>query len=852
MAPTDEQSDQPETADSPETAESAAAGGRLSALKVTVLSLLPATVLQRPRLALGVTAGLVALIVVSCFSLRDAGPTPLEQLRFALELLEDRDNLDSSVEALKIVRKIQGQDVRDPAFPGAIEYVQGIVAFREGSRQEAVDREKNYIRTSRLLKKAEVQGVPEQYQPEWSYALGTSLHETDSLTDSLRHLEFAVKNYEPAFSEIAARLIDTYLVRKTPEELERALELGEALIGLESLDANARDHVYLQQARVLSALKRKDAAKEMIARISKGTDDNLATIVFRAEALMEDHKFEQASELLQPISEDTRADQRLPRRATYLVGVCAEELGDFDKAISHYERTARSYAKSQEGLAANLRAGDLRRAEGSHEQALQAYRRALQMVRKPEDFRNHWLGIEDFRGRSRKAWNDWIELKEFQIAIDLSQLLNPLLPKVQAYELSAHAHHRWAQHLQDELGQSTDAVRQKNTPVVMDRWRQSAIAYEKYAETWKTSSRYPDILWTAGEHYRHAHDFESGLRLINAFIASQSNKLSPLTFVRRGQVLLNLNRTDEDLRSALDDFQRVVEHYPTDPAAYEAQYYVGKCYVELNENELAQKAWLKILTSDALRPAASEWRLALFSLGRLHYFWGDRIKGEQFESGEVAELSMKLPLDAFDHWNQSIERFEEYLNRYPRSANVIEAKYLLAKSFQQSAALPRQRLLDAQTENSQAELKKTMHELLRQANRRLSELQSDLAPLAENDRLNEFERSILSNSYFEIAHTYFNLEMYEEANTAYGQAAHKYPQDPRIILAFMQKSNCYNSLGKEVEARSMIEQAKVILNQFREDPDDVFDEGQGSLNADDWERWLEWMKKRYRTDAQEA
>jgi len=159
---------------------------------------------------------------------------------------------------------------------------------------------------------------------------------------------------------------------------------------------------------------------------------------------------------------------------------------------------------------------------------------------------------------------------------------------------------------------------------------------------------------------------------------------------------------------------------------------------------------------------------------------------------------------------------------------TIEARYLLAMALQISSELPRWKLETAETENARLELRRTMQTLLSQARDEFRRLQADLMHREEVDWLDKLGQRLLRNCFFEIAHTYYLLagysiglgsENYDKAIVAYGSATNKYPRDPQVLLAYLQMANCYDRLGKPADARSMLEQAKVILKQM---PDDVF------------------------------
>ena len=101
----------------------------------------------------------------------------------------------------------------------------------------------------------------------------------------------------------------------------------------------------------------------------------------------------------------------------------------------------------------------------------------------------------------------------------------------------------------------------------------------------------------------------------------------------------------------------------------------------------------------------------------------------------------QAPVEDFNPWDEPIRRLGEYLERYPDVPESVEARDLLAKSFQQSAKLPRGKLKTAETENARLELRRTMDRLLNQGRLEFQQLQRQLLTHDESDRLPELECS---------------------------------------------------------------------------------------------------------------
>ena len=369
----------------------------------------------------------------------------------------------------------------------------------------------------------------------------------------------------------------------------------------------------------------------------------------------------------------------------------------------------------------------------------------------------------------------------------------------------------------------------------------------------KTSADYPNALRISAEHFRRGHDFENSLKHWNQFINTRPKARLAEALVNRGKILMDLDHLDE----AQLEFQLVIDSFPTDAAAFEAQYVLGVCHLEQNDLDGAEKAWRTIITSDSLTPAAKQWQLSQVSLGKLMYHTAVMKKATaQSPRSKLSPTEREdLLEEAFKRWDGAIHHLGLFLafvardSRHPEAVRAKpEARYLLARAFRHAAGKPQQKLESAETENARLELRRTMQDLLSQARDGYRTLQSELRALEEIDMLGDLERRLLRDCFFELAHTYFMLadfgldsaaDNFNKAIVAYQSAANRYQHDPQVILAYIQISKCHERLGEKSYARSSLEQAKVILKQL---PDESFASNSTSMSKVEWLEWLEWMQ----------
>jgi tetratricopeptide (TPR) repeat protein len=820
------------------------------------------------KVGVGLTALVVASGGVTWWMTRPVQQDPAEQVAKALKLLDQ----GKFAPAREIAARLQKQNYRHPGFAGVLEFIQGMAAFGLVEASGESPDGNQYEVVIRHLREAERLALGNDHRPEWSYALGKSLYMTHNGWAARPLLEEALDTYPPARVDSAEMLIDLYLDPgiRTSELLDRALEMNDELLqsGLADEEPAADDDAaatpgqmrqtiaWLQRAEILLAMKRFDEAHAVLdahaASASGGASPASRSTLFqilKARILLAEGRFADALARVRPIAMSNRIGQDHVAEACYLAGLANEGLSegaslspeDRDQArrdaIFFFERASGRFAGSSEATAADLHLGRLWGLQRSHEQSLQAYGSALRAVPvQVETYRNRWLSVEQFRQAILDAWNGWVREGQFKEAIALSEMMTPLFPRSEAYEFAARVHQHWAEELEDQLNDMTYTERQKHVDELRRRWRQSGEAYVRLAEVRLSSAKYPEALWNAAEHFRRGHDFERSLELINQFLATEPERLMATALVQRARIELDLDR----IPAALADLQQVVRKYPTDPATFTAQYLIGACHLELNELDQAEEVWRSILLSDQLLPSAVEWRDAQLSLGRLMFEKGELVRRRGLlPSSNATSSSTDVLREASPYWQEAARLLSRYLDRYAGEQGATEARYYLGKSLQREAEWLTRQWEIAETDNARQQLEKQQDATLGKALYQFRLLRDELLTGQNKDRIDDLERRLLMNCYFEIPHTLFRLRAYSEAIDEYNSAVSRYPQDVQTLVAFLQMGQCYHRLGRPEEARSMLQQAKVILSYKEHIPDAAFQSPSTNLSRTEWEAWLD-------------
>jgi tetratricopeptide (TPR) repeat protein len=788
------------------------------------------------------------------FFFHETRPEPAVLLARALECLDRDDGPDAIPEARRIASELDALKFRDPAFPGALSYILGIVEFRRARELKDRDRIESFRSAAAHLAQAE-NGIDDAHRFSNDFALGIARYASGDVAGAeaplLRVIEASLARHEERpseeFLEAAATLQEGCLDRRDPAHVRKAIELNDLVLKLPNVERAERDRTLLRRAQMAVLLHDADQAQRSLDQVSKDTGLEKESAVIRAQVDIIERRFDKVHEELEPLANEMGLDSLYPRQALFLLGVCYEAETQFENALRKYADAVRRYPDTPEGLAANVRRAELLRRGQRWEEALDSYVRALELIR-PSGFANRWLQFDDFRSLVLAAWNDLIKTREYEFAVELARHMRPLFPPRQEYEALervATANQLWALQVEAEIADKPYTVREERQAERLERWRHSGKAHAELAEAMRESPRYGELLWTSAEHYRKAHDFQNALVQITRFVNTQPRTKLALPYVRRGEILVDLGRFDE----AMDHFERVLGEFAADVAAFQAMYLVGVVAVERNEPQRAIAAWQHVVQETRLEPSAGEWQASLFSLGRLQFQMAMTMRADPASSEQgtpanptsadaAASEAMFRPLAAYTRLDDAIRRLDEYVARYPDSPDAAEARFLLAKSLRERAELPRHKLRRAETDNARKELLAEIQGLFAGAQKHLDKLIESLQGKESGGLLDPFTQRMLRDSYFERAHNLYVLQDYERAIEAYTSAANRYPEDPSVFLAYIQMANCYDRLNKPFDARGAAIQAMLIHKNM---PETAFSADKTLMNRDDWRTWLEWV-----------
>ena len=250
--------------------------------------------------------------------------------------------------------------------------------------------------------------------------------------------------------------------------------------------------------------------------------------------------------------------------------------------------------------------------------------------------------------------------------------------------------------------------------------------------------------------------------------------------------------------------------YPSDAASYRARLLAAKAHLEKGETKEAEKLLRANLEDGYLTPKSLEWRDSLFALGSL--------------------------LQTSDRDEEAIPRLEEYVERYPDSPQLIDARYLIAEAYRRSARIPREarerhdRNVADRPQQADATAPDRGDRPIRAGARHPH------APSGA-DRAGCFRSGDLAELLLCPRRRVLRNGPLRRRDPRYSAATNRYQHQPEVLEALMQIAACYRRLGKPEEAHGTLEQAKVILARIGKEA--RFTETT-NYTREQWSQILDW------------
>lgn len=762
--------------------------------------------LRNALVGIGLGAASIATIV-SWLTVAEIAAAPDEfTVPRAIELLdageEDR--------AREIVLKLVEEDTLPQDDYGGALFVMGSLKVREAERQWSPDRSRtDYFVASKYLTESRAFGFPEGREGEGLYLLGRSLIESRQLEPGIEALQRALDSGARGQAPAHLLLAEAYFYTPKPSYREALTEIDAATADPE-ITAGDRSSAALLRSETLSALGDGEGARRAALDAGESADatrralaEGRALVTQLATAEAQDRK-ELAERAIAALDRARQADQgttSMSRESDYLRAWVAELTGRRDEAIAALGELRRAHGASEPGIAAALAEGELRQQDGDDKGALEAYRRALDAIDNPANYRSRLLPLSEVRRRVVAAHKRLLERGRYPEALDLSDWVGRVVGSTEQLHLRATTLSRWG----DELlarGVERGARGAGDLRLGRAKLREAGVAHERLAEARFATRRFPDDLWESAGAFERGQAYGEAIRVLDRYLRAEP-------VLRNAQALLKLGEAQfarGDDEAAIQTFAECLDFHESDPSSYRVRLLSAQAHRNRGEFAEAERMLRHNLNRTALTPASPEWRDSKFELGR-------------------------LLADAGRH-EDAVAELEEAVSRFPDTPQGRGARYQIALSNREAARAPLERLRTAKTVSEREQARRESADRLEAA---LAMFESVQREVTLADSADELDRATLRNCFMLGGNVLFELERYEEARQSFANVSTLYQNEPYMLEALLQIYHCWRRQSDRLKALGVVQQAQQLLQRLPPETDFA---SSTNLSRAEWDRLL--------------
>ncbi|MGL4514206.1 MAG: tetratricopeptide repeat protein [Lacipirellulaceae bacterium] len=735
--------------------------------------------------------GAMVATVVAWVMLADiaAGPPPVT-IEMALEALDAGDN----ELAESLVEQMQTQNLILPGEYGGPLFVLGAIKCAAADLQWAPERKRTeFFVASKYLSEARAIGWPRDRDSQGLFLLGKSLIWSRQTRRGMETLDSALEIGTPDEIDAHLLLAEAYYYAGVPN-YSKSIEHLDLALDHPAIDDKRRGPALLLRAKALANRRRWDEAEASITASEGAVEasDRLVTLgkvlVARLEASVDSDDAAQNAERARNALDRAKTFDKLAeisREADYLLARIEQLTGDEAKALGEFVALRREFGATTPGVAAAIAEGDLLLASGDSDDAVEAYRRGLEVAGEPSDYRSDVLPLAEFRKRVRLAHSTLIEAEDYAAAYHLAERVTPMLSRVTQLRLRANTLAAWGEHLVTSTeGFAADEMRLRR--MGRRRLRDAGVASEELALARFAHREYGDLLWQSADAFYRGNSYSSAIRILERYLRAEPVQRNALALLRLGQSHAALGAT----APALAAYEECLEFHPDDTSSYRASFECARAHRIAGNTKRAEELLRANLRGSSMTPESPEWRDSLFELGRL------LIDEGRYEDG----------LNALD----------EAVSRYPEVTATRMARYRMADAHRRLAVGPLERLTAAKTVNEKERARAEAYSHL-EAALGLYALVRDEVLLANSGDLRD--RVLLRNCYMLGGATLFDLGRYEEAIREYSDVSTLYQNEPFVLEPLVQISHCWRRRRDPVRAAGAIMQAKGLLSRLPADAD---------------------------------
>jgi tetratricopeptide (TPR) repeat protein len=796
------------------------------------------------KILLGVLGGLMlcSFGVFSLYLYLSQEPEPAEKLEIALRWL-NKGELDT---AARIAESIPEEALKRNADKSAKLFVLGVEAR---TKAKEIDQYKVATQLNeeavKKLKQSRSLSFPQGFAGIGNYHLGMALYELFRWKEAVEPLQIAFERYPIGRADALECLVDIDLSRgrrdykgalariahwrSLPQsgefDSERAdLKEMQALIAKgqmqDAIKLGTRiPETYPYRPKCEQLLGK--AYREMAAALDASPDDETR------KGYLAD-----ATRHLAACLKSTKTPVSIRRQANLELGFVQRDSGQLTDAISTFSILRLSSPFEPEGLAAGLEELDALIKTNRTDEVLVTLDQINNLLYDLKVFDTDQLPLSVVRERFVKLANDLIDSKAFPVANSFIKRMPRMCTDLDRLKLDSRNYNDWAVSLEDDP---------KSELSKLEYYKNSAKAYRELTRRLPLDDQYDQWLWTSIENFRKGHAYKESNEVLKQFLAYENRENRPKGFLVRAR---NFSSMEDSSEAATSLLQIVDSNVPT-PLIYDARFELAKIRAASEQYDEAEKLLLENLSGD-LKPESAIWRESLYTLGAMLFSRGEKML---IDAKNAIELNPSQTLQTLSQVEAShnmlkgsVVRIEDFLRRFETDDRRFHSLYQIAKAYQLASFWPEIQLREntVTSEDSSESLKAQRKSDLANSRASYKRLRQEIIRDTAIDPKSSSLKELLRNSYFGEADLYFYDGAYEDAMTAYSEAANWFVNEPESLEARKQIAVCQKRLGNYADSRRSVEYAKSMLQRIPADRDDRF-KVTTAMDRAAWETYLNAM-----------
>lgn len=712
-------------------------------------------------------------------------------------------------------------------------YLIGSTYWRQAQQKPAPYAKEVWPRAVEHLEQAFVAGPSEKDRPSLQFRLGYSLYHHNK--DLHRAIDLMTLGVEKGSTDPrdGYRLLVAANLKLAKPNLEGALSASNRLLDLTpEREIDKLAEARLQHAELLIRKESRGEAIKVLDQISAKAARllRIRARTLQARACKEEGQWAKAIPIWQELLTDAAHVEGGKAYINYELGWCYHEMKPPNYPENIRVWTEASRLGGPAGQAAGLHLGELKFSieETLTAEILTDWKRALDDVRSPEDFKNPYIEIAQVRELFLQAMKELSDQQDSAKAQAVAELLRRVSPPGSADRQLAEASESHAQRLAEKLKNKLDDVTAEE---VHAQYRRAGEAFHNASKLPNEAER-PELLWRAAKCYAAGKEATIAQKILHEFVLLEKNepRLAEAWFT-----LGDLYRLEGKKVEAHEAFVKCLQ-YPDTPFAYRSNYHLAVEAIEKKDLAAARTILEHNLhgpNRDIDRPSHEK---SLYKLASLLV---------QMENYAEAQVYLKNCLQLYPE-NALANVVRQQLGESCRRLAAKELQYETEKRKLLKPNIP---------EDARLRLEETMRshrtkrkEWLGEAVKAYQVLADELKRSAREQPLDKNDATLLRRALFGMGDCYLDGEEFSEGLTVFQELQVKHRKTLEGLYASSRICYTVDQMRPTMkESAKLKEQAMESLRMLLEDikempPDHEIFRTKNGMSRPEWVRWAETIQ----------